>query len=149
MSRSKAAVVAVLLVVALAGCGRDASATPAAAGTTGAASATPAVSPTTAAASAAAAGHPGDPQGQAACDKLQAIGTTDGLYDPDAVEPIGNLAVLSTDTGIRINGQLLVDRAKLARAAKGQDDELSATVQMGGTATELGTYCLEHGYTKP
>lgn len=87
-----------------------------------------------------------EPGGAKACAALGKLYGSDGMYDPDKLQPIGEQAVKSTDFDIRTLGQLLIDWAKLARAAKGHDDELTTKLDMSTTATNLLTRCTKAGY---
>lgn len=111
---------------------------------------TAAAAPATSAVPAATTGQaaPADPAGVQACAEIAKV-SPDDMYDPDILQPIGAVAVQSTDFDIRVLGQLLVNRAKLARAAKGQDDELTTKLEMSTTGINLSTRCIKAGYTKP
>lgn len=98
----------------------------------------------TAAASAAA----DDPAGRAACEQIIKANGTDDLYAPAKMKPIGTQAAKSTNGALRMDGNLLVDHADLAKAAKGGENEFSTSLGLGTAAMNLIADCYKAGYGK-
>lgn len=118
--------------------------TPAPTAASSATDAQPSPNATTASATAAA----DDPDGRAACTQIIKA-SADDQYDPAKMKPIGVQAAKSSQFSIRIGGNLLADRADLAKAAKGGENEFSTSLNMATAAMNLATDCYKAGYGKP
>lgn len=89
-----------------------------------------------------------DPLAPVVCPKILKAQGTQAIYDPDQMEPIGDQAGNSLDHDLAFAGKMLADRARLARAAKKNNDSDAATytLNMGTAATELSTVCTKAGF---
>lgn len=149
-----AALVAGVLVLAAAGGGAAWYFTRPAGESSPAAAPASAVVQTTAAAQITAAPAPArsplqdDPVGQQVCPAVLKL-SADEVYDPDKVEPLGEAARRSADTGFARLGGLLAGSARIARASKGRESEFRDSLGMAGAATELQTRCIKDGYQRP
>jgi len=82
-----------------------------------------------------------------ACQLAKQAQGTDDLYDPAKMRAVGQRAVQSANASVRIQGTRLTEQADLA--AKSGGKELSATLTMGTTATDLYTFCIKSGLVVP
>jgi hypothetical protein len=91
--------------------------------------------------------HPADPAGYKACADIKRANAGNVYeHDLDALIAIGTTATESTELSVRIPGQLLVEHAKIAKAAKGQGDEATTRIEVGTAALNLETACIRYGY---
>jgi hypothetical protein len=90
---------------------------------------------------------PPDPYGALVCPKILKVMGTQAIYeDADAMLAIGQEAAVTRDSNISFAGNMLADRAELAKAAKGGANESSTKLDMGTAATNLATACTKAGF---
>lgn len=72
--------------------------------------------------------------------------TSADMASPDKMEQLGKQAATSQDVGLATDGQLLADRARLAKAAKGTSNEASTARAMAESAADITAKCRAAGY---
>jgi hypothetical protein len=93
----------------------------------------------------AANSPPPDPAGAKVCADIRKA-NVDPNVTPATMEAIGSAGQQVTDQGVRARAALLASSARLARAAKGQGDEVRLTLEMVTAGIELETACVTARY---
>jgi hypothetical protein len=106
----------------------------------------PAAAPGSVATTSAPGVAPVDSFAVRACDLIAPLANADSAQDPAQLEELGNLAAMSQDPAIALEGRRLALSAEMARHAVGADDEELVKLDLFTSTLKMATACIEGGY---